>query len=199
MDFISFDLETTGTLSHADHIVEIGAVKFRGGKPGETFSELISCPIPMPEGATNVNGITDEMLKGKPHLEEVLKKFTDFCEEDLLVAHNAPFDFQFLLRAFQEKGVIAPRGSVLDTCQLARRSFKGMANYKLSTLCDYFKIASGNFHRAEADANYCGKLFIEILKHKGFNTYQIRELCEETGVKTLRFPDLKHTLQMELF
>ena len=139
----------------------------------------------MPEGATAVNGITDKMLKGKPPLEEILKKFTDFCEEDLLVAHNAPFDFQFLLRAFSDKGVIAPKGLVLDTCQLARRSFKGMANYKLSTLCEYFKISSGNFHRAEADANYCGKLFIEILKSHGLNTYQIRELCEETGVKTL--------------
>ena len=44
MNFISFDLETTGTLSHADHIVEIGAVKFREGKEGDTFSELISIP-----------------------------------------------------------------------------------------------------------------------------------------------------------
>ena len=188
MEFISFDLETTGTLSHLDHIVEIGAVRFVNGEVKETFQQLISIDIPMPEQARAVNGITDEMLKGKPPIENVLPGLSEFCSGSLMVAHNAPFDFQFLLRAIEEHRAPAPRGLVLDTCQLARKSFPGLANYKLSTLCNYLEIPSNNFHRAEADALNCGYLFIHILKKFSFSTNNVKEIIKLSGRNPLKFP-----------
>ena len=113
-DFISFDLETTGTLSHMDHIIEIGAVRFKEGQVDDTFQQLVSIDIPIPEQASKVNGITDDMLKGHPPIQEVLPKFADFCDSELMVAHNAPFDFQFLLRVIEEHQSSAPKGLVLD-------------------------------------------------------------------------------------
>ncbi|MDE0092576.1 MAG: 3'-5' exonuclease, partial [Oligoflexia bacterium] len=83
-NFISFDLETTGTLSHLDHIIEIGAVRFREGKVEDSYQQLVSIDIPIPEQASKVNGITDEMLKGQPAIQEVLPKFADFCSSDLM-------------------------------------------------------------------------------------------------------------------
>ena len=199
MDFISFDLETTGTLSHLDHIVEIGAVRFVEGKAQESYQQLVSISIPMPEQASAVNGITDEMLKGKPPIEEILPHFAEFCGEALLVAHNAPFDFQFLLRAIEEHHAPAPRGLVLDSCHLARRSLPGMANYKLSTLCEYLKISSGKFHRASADALHCGELFVCILKKKGLSTRDVQEIIKLSGRKPLQFPYSQLEGQMDLF
>ena len=188
MDFVSFDLETTGTLSHLDRIVEIGAVRFSQGEARENYSQLISIDIPMPEQASAVNGITDEMLKNQPPIEEVLPVFSEFCSNSLLVAHNAPFDFQFLLRAIEEHRCSSPRGLVLDTCQLARKSFPGLANYKLSTLCDYLKIPSEGFHRAEADALYCGRLFTHILKKNSFSVEDVSKMTKLAGRNPLKFP-----------
>ncbi|MCY4321578.1 MAG: 3'-5' exonuclease [Bdellovibrionaceae bacterium] len=198
-DFVSFDLETTGTLSHLDHIIEIGAVRFKNGEVEESYQQLVSIDIPIPEQASKINGITDEMLKNQASIQEVLPEFVDFCGSNLMVAHNAPFDFQFLLRVIEEHQIIAPRGLVLDTCQLARKTFPGLANYKLSTLCDYLKIDSSNFHRAESDALSCGQLFLHILKKNSFSTNQIKDFIQLAGRSPLKFPDNYLEGQMAFF
>ena len=199
MEFVSFDLETTGTLSHLDHIVEIGAVCFKDGEIQDTYQQLVSIEMPMPEQASAVNGITDAMLKGQPSIEEVLPAFSEFCSNKLMVAHNAPFDFQFLLRVIEEKRAPAPSGLVLDTCQLARKSFPGLANYKLSTLCSYLKIVSDGFHRAKADAISCGYLFTHILKKNSFSTVDIKEIIKLSGRTPLKFPEFQMEGQLAFF
>ncbi len=199
MDFVSFDLETTGTLSHADQIVELGAVRFENGELKESYQQLVSIDIPIPEQASAVNGITDEMLKGQPPIKEVLPSFAQFCGNSLLVAHNAPFDFQFLRRAIEEQEAPAPTGSVLDTCQLARKSFPGLANYKLSTLCRYLKIKGSGFHRAKNDALHCGYLFTHILKKNSLSTNDVQELIRLSGRQALKFPYSQTAGQMAFF
>ena len=168
MNFISFDLETTGTLSHVDHIVEIAAVKFQNAKPVETYQSLVQIDIPMPRQASLINGITDKMLKGQPALTEVLPQFVDFCGDSLMLAHNAIFDFQFLVRAIRENHGQAPKGFVLDTCQLSRKTFPGLPNYKLTTLCKHLKISSKKSHRAKEDALSCGFFIFKNLRGTSF-------------------------------
>ena len=200
MEFVSFDLETTGTLSHLDHIVEIGAVRWtEKGQAVETYEQLVSIDMAMPEQASAVNGITDDMLKGQPPIAEVLPAFSEFCGSSLMVAHNAPFDFQFLLRAIEEQRAPAPKGVVLDTCQLARKSFFGLANYKLSTLCSYLKIAEDGFHRALADAFHCGHLFVHILKKNSFSVSHVQEMIKLSGRSALKFPDFQTDGQLAFF
>lgn len=199
MEFISFDLETTGTLSHIDHIVEIGAVRFVDGQATDSYQQLVSIEGSMPEQASAINGITTQMLQGQPCIKEVLHVFANFCGSSLMVAHNAPFDFHFLLRAIQEHKTPAPKGLVLDTCQLARKSFPGVSNYKLSTLCSYLKIASKNFHRAEADAMACGHLFMHILQKNSFSVSHVNELIKLSGRSVLKFPYSQWEGQMDFF
>ena len=198
-DFISFDLETTGTLSHMDDIVEIGAVRFKDGKAEESFSHLVSISGSIPEQASKVNGITDEMLKGADPIEEVLPRFFEFCGSDIMVAHNAPFDFQFLLRAVQEHRIPPASGWVFDTCQLARKSFYGLANYKLSTICHYLKIEGNAFHRAQSDAFYCGQLFVHILEKNQISTQDWPALVKLGGRHPLKFPEILLEGQMAFF
>lgn len=164
MRFIAFDLETTGTLAGVDQIVEIGAVLFdESGTPETIFATLINPGIPMPEGASRVNGITDDMLVGKPTVNEVLDAFAEFCGDEIMVAHNAAFDAQFLSADIKKHETTAPRGLILDTLPLARKVYPGLANYKLGTLVQHLQIPSGSFHRAEEDAAYCGQLFHKMI------------------------------------
>ncbi|HVK61633.1 MAG TPA: 3'-5' exonuclease, partial [Bdellovibrionales bacterium] len=155
MRFIAFDLETTGTLPGVDQIAEIGAVRFsETGVPELIFATLVNPGISMPEAASRVNGITDQMLIGQPRITDVLDAFAEFCGNDPLVAHNAAFDAQFLIADIKKHETSSPRGIILDTLPIARKVYPGLANYKLGTLVQHLQIPAGQFHRAEEDASY---------------------------------------------
>lgn len=77
-DYVVFDIETTGLNPKSDRICEIGAIGVRGGLPQETFSTLVSIGGKMPARATEINGITDEMLAGAPAIGEALDGFDEF-------------------------------------------------------------------------------------------------------------------------
>lgn len=202
MKFVAFDLETTGTNPQHDMIVEVGAVLFDGCRPLNGFGTLVDPCRPIPLDASAVNGITDDMVRGQPRIGDVLADFADFCGKLPLVAHNAPFDFKFLLEDINTHRAAAPTGIVLDTLPLARRIFPGLPNYKLWTLVRHFDFPSGKFHRAEEDSSYCGLLFakiIETLELRGESTAE-NALVRMMGKDEMRFPQFKKQPdQLDLF
>lgn len=202
MRFIAFDIETTGTVPGADQIVEIGAVRFINNQPEAVFATLIDPKRSIPPGASAVNGITDDMVKGKPTIETILASFAEFCGDDPLVAHNAPFDSQFLTSDIKKFETEAPRGVILDTLPIARKVFPGLPNYKLGTLVQHLKIPTTDFHRAEEDATYCGYLFVEMVKRISVNGKlpEIINLVSLTGKPESRFPQIiRMPKQMDFF
>jgi len=190
MRFIAFDLETTGTKPKEDQIVEIGAVLFDGAQVVKTYGVLVDPGLPIPPDASAVNGITDDMVRGKPQVVDVLGDFADFCGDLPLVAHNAPFDFKFLLEDIKLHRALAPQGVVLDTLPLVRKIFPGLPNYKLGTLVRHFGFPSGIFPRAEEDSTYCGLLFdqiIQTLEMRGAACSEL-DLVRLIGKEEMRFP-----------
>lgn len=193
MRFISFDLETTGTLPGVDRIVEIGAVRFQDGVVDAVYSTLVDPKVPIPEGASRVNGILDSMVQGKPTIDALLPSFAEFCADDLLVAHNAAFDTQFLTSDILKFESPAPKGLVLDTYGMAKKVLPGMANYKLGTLVQHLNIPAGEFHRAEADAHYCGELFMKMCEKILGQTATLPPLANLialSGRGEVRFPQI---------
>ncbi len=202
MRFIAFDLETTGTVPGIDQIVEIGAVRFIDGQVEAIFSTLVDPLRPIPPGASAVNGISNDMVKGKPTIENLLEPLSEFCGQDPMIAHNAPFDAQFLIADYKKHELPTPGGVILDTLPMARKIFPGLPNYKLGTLVQHLKIPSTDFHRAEEDATYCGKLFLEMFKRisVGGQPPALDNLVALTGKPLFKFPVIeKKPKQMDLF
>jgi DNA polymerase-3 subunit epsilon len=201
MKFIAFDLETTGTVPGVDRIVEIGAVRFNNGVVESVFSTLVDPQKSIPPGASAVNGITDDMVAGKPLIDHLLPAFAEFCEDLPMVAHNAPFDAQFLTADIKRYESPAPMGVILDTLPISRKVFPGLANYKLGTLVQHLKIPSTGFHRAEEDATYCGHVFLELIKRISVNGKppELENLVSLTGKPEAKFPQIvRQPKQMEL-
>ncbi len=202
MRFVAFDLETTGTVPGVDQIVEIGAVRFVNGQPEATYSTLVDPRRPIPPGASAVNHITDDMVRGKPFIENLLPSFSEFCGDDIMIAHNAPFDSQFLIADIKRHESPAPLGIILDTLPIARKVFPGLPNYKLGTLVQHLKIPTTDFHRAEEDATYCGYLFEQMVRRIsiGGQPPQVTNLIALTGKPEIRFPQIvRQPKQMDLF
>lgn len=191
MRFIAFDLETTGTLPGVDKIVEIGAVRFINGEVDAVFSTLVDPLRSIPAGASAVNGISDDMVLGKPKIEELLAPFSEFCADDTLIAHNAAFDYGFLAADYTRFEISTPRGVVLDSYPMAKKIFPGLANYKLSTLVQHLNIDAKGFHRAEGDATYCAQLLMKMIERmtgSQQNWPPLANLVALTGKPEMRFP-----------
>ncbi|MCH8511135.1 MAG: 3'-5' exonuclease [Kiritimatiellae bacterium] len=192
MNFVAFDLETTGIQPETDAIVEIGAVKFVEGLPQSPFSALVNPGCEIPADAIAVHGITNEEVRPPPPIREFLGPLADYCGDLPLVAHNARFDFKFLEAAIKKEKGKAPKGVVLDTYTLSKKVFPGLLNYRLETLTRHFDFPNTVFHRAYEDAEYCGKIFLRILEtlEKNRLSISVPALLDLSEMKELRFPQI---------
>jgi len=164
--FIAFDLETTG-LSPAFHrIVEIGAIRFTpDGTVLSVLNQLVNPLCRIPPQATQVHGITDEMVRGMPTVEEVLPQFLNFItgSSTILLAHNASFDVGFISAALGRCGLNAPDVPVVDTVSLARWKWPRLRNHKLETVARHLRIADRTEHRALGDVDVLKAVFENLI------------------------------------
>lgn len=175
-DHVAFDFETTGKNINSCEIIEIGAVKVRGGEITDTFSQLVKPVKPVPKDVSQLTGITNEMLEDKPCIEDVMESFIKFIGTDVLVGHNiTTFDLNILYDACLALYGMVVNNDYADTMYLARygkQTSLGLPNVKMSTLCEYYGITNEAAHRALSDAiashEVYTKLFFDREDHSGF-------------------------------
>ena len=156
--FIVLDIETTGINPQESKITEIGAIKVINNKVIESYSQLINPEVEIPSQIVSLTGITDEMVRDKPIIHEVIQEFIDFCDEKLpIVGHNIMFDYSFIKYNALNKGLKFER-EALDTLSISRKLLKDLESRKLGFLCNYFGIEHSNAHRALDDALVTHKL-----------------------------------------
>ena len=160
--YVVFDLETTGLDSAKDDIIEIGACKIVNGRIDETFSTLVNPNRHIPKDATDVNGITDEMVKDCPTINYVLPDFYKFCYGSTMVAQNTNFDIGFIYNIGKKLSYNFDN-PLMDTLVMAREKLPGLRNYKLSTIAERLNVSLINAHRALDDATATAKVFIKLM------------------------------------
>ena len=161
-EFVVFDLETTGFSNINDKITEIGAVKIRDFEIADRFSELVNPEKDISYRVQELTGITNEMVKDKPTIEEILPKFMEFVGDDVLVAHNADFDTGFIMQKCKEQG-LEYKNKKVDTLMLARIMLPNLKRYKLDKVAKEVGVQLLNHHRAVDDAEATANIFIKFL------------------------------------
>jgi DNA polymerase III epsilon subunit family exonuclease len=180
--FTALDFETTGLYPRSDKIVEIGAVKFNLTGEEFRFSGLINPEMKMPAKASEVNGITDAMLEGKPFVEEIFPDFLSFIDGSVLIAHNIGFDANFLMSTAASLDLKVSDLPCLDTLPLSRHFFDGLRSYSLVNIAASLGIDIENAHRAEDDAEACLKIFMECLKKvKDYPEIELKDFIKLSG------------------
>ncbi|MBT7611331.1 MAG: hypothetical protein HN576_16345 [Bacteriovoracaceae bacterium] len=151
---IALDLETTGLSPLIDKIIEVSAVKITQGEDHiqvDYFDELINPEIPIPEKTISIHGITDDMVKGKPFIQEIFPKFLEWIGELPLIAHNAKFDLGFLMYESHESKLKTKDNTIYCSCQYARVVLPKQS-CRLKDLTNKLGIKLVNHHRALDDA-----------------------------------------------
>ena len=187
VDFVVVDIEATGAKMPPNRIIELGAYRIRGGKIVDNFITLVNPEISIPRFVISLTGITNEMVKQAPLFAEVAPRWLEFVEDAVLIAHNAPFDTNFLnheiSRVYPGNRMVNPH---LCTVTLSRRAVPGLSNYRLDTVADHFSIPIFERHRAGSDALATAEVFLRILER--LDEYGVRDLA---AVRRFQSPDIK--------
>ena len=159
-NYVIFDLETTGISPNYDEVIEISALKVKGGEVVDEFNTLVNPGRKIPFGATKVNGITNAMVAEAPAFSHVLEEFLDFAEGLVLVGHNiARFDMKFIWRDAEQYFGEIPQNNYVDTLQVARKHLPKMEHHRLVDLAEHYGISSEGAHRALNDCYMNQKVY----------------------------------------
>ena len=155
---IALDMEYTGLCPFFHSIIELAAVKIT---PNDTqiFNQRIRPPLPIPEDSSCIHGITNEMVKDAPSIEQVLPSFMDFLDKRPLIAHNARFDTGFLVCNLHRQKIPFSDSSIFCSVNFARKAFPQMPNFKLATLQKELNLGEFKHHQALDDAWACLRIF----------------------------------------
>lgn len=166
MNFLAFDLETSGFSPDKHAILEIACIPIINGVKKDPFVSYVrphEGAILDPK-ALEANGLTVAQIKSFPEASEMLKNFIVWLDSHNtifnLLAHNLEFDRKFLYKFFTLQGAHSDFVTRFDnkgvcTLDLSRGIFLNKkakpASNKLSDLCKFFKIELNNAHSALPD------------------------------------------------
>ncbi|PSR20481.1 MAG: hypothetical protein C7B45_14785 [Sulfobacillus acidophilus] len=171
------DVETTGLNPLQDEVIEFGLAVFRFHRDtGEIFNVpyvytgLRQPSKRIPRAATAIHGISNDMVKGMHIDEEKVRIGLNSCE--FLVAHNAPFDYAFLVRLFPWTA------SLVWMCSMRHIDWAshGYPSRGLQFLVRTHHVANSECHRAGADC-LAGVRLLGCQNPRG--QFYLRELLDQ--------------------
>lgn len=156
-DYCVLDAETTGLSAYYDEIIEIGILKVRDNKIVAEYSQLIKPEYEIDSFITSLTGITNDMVRKKPSINEVKEDVLNFIGNDIIIGHNTSFDIRFLKEGFE----CDLENRYMDTMQFARKLFPELKHHRLRDLTEYLNLHN-NEHRAISDCVATKELYDSI-------------------------------------
>ncbi len=193
---VAFDVETTGLDPDKEELIEVAGIKFTFEKKDgklitkeiSQYSSLIKPGKLIPEDATRVNNITNQMVENAPDLKPVLMAFLRFCGlSSVLVAHNASFDAAFLGKAIRKQGMVMPQNPIIDSLKIVRKIMPEYASHKLGEVARKLgdqtgmALSKGELHRATYDCQILKEVLCACLRKR----YQDKDLAMDQALKSI--------------
>jgi DNA polymerase III subunit epsilon len=175
LEYVVVDCETTGgSPVRGDRVTEVAAVRVdRWGRLRDEFRTLVNPMRPIPRFVVRLTHITDDMVVEAPAFLDVAPRLQQVMAGAVFVAHNAPFDLRFLEWEMKRGDLGGPRGRVLCTARLARKTMPELRSRSLDSLIHFFGIHCEARHRAYGDAVATAEVLVRLL-----------DRAEEAGVTT---------------
>ena len=169
--FVILDIETTGLSRYRHKITEFSALKVNLKDNTSTFntidkySTLINPQRRIPSFITSLTNITDNMVKDAPTFKDISTDIRKFIGNDVIIAHNTTFDYNFLNHHFKETETDELTNHALCTCKLSRRLIPNLNSYNLETICSHLRISNRQAHRAMSDVLATKDIFNNLYRH----------------------------------
>jgi DNA polymerase-3 subunit epsilon len=176
INYTVVDTETTGLQPDGgDEIIAIGAVRIINGRilRREVFDTFVNPRVPISKESFTVHGISEDMVRGQPRIEDVLPALHSFCADTIIVGHNVDFDMRFLTNAAKKIG-LEFNNPILDTLRLEYLVNRNQPDKDLSVVAERLGIAAGGRHTALGDALTTAEVLLALMP-----------MLEQAGYKTV--------------
>jgi DNA polymerase III epsilon subunit family exonuclease len=172
-EYVVFDLETTAMKPEHGYIVDIAALRVKGGELVDRFESLVNPGRPIV--GHQVHGISSHDVADAPTAAEALSRFTEWVGDTPVVAHNVSFDLPFVLRHLPSDVKWEP-SAVFDTLELGYQLYPDAGAWKLGDLVRFvFGREHASAHRAMPDAEATAELFIHFTQGLAERVDAVRE------------------------
>lgn len=178
MNFTAIDFETANGSPASP--CAVGLVRVRDGQISGTFSTLIQPPYPhdwFHAGNIQVHGIHPSDVADAPDLSIAMGLMLDFIGDDVLVAHNAPFDMGVLRASAALIGRALPELQYSCSLAIARKTYN-LDSYRLNAVAYAIGHEEFNHHDALADSDACARILIHAADRHGVS--ELGELLNAT-------------------
>lgn len=194
MNFCVLDLETTGFSPVEDKVIEMALVRIRAGKITESYTTLINPQKPIPAAISSITGITDADVLGKPIFEDIVPEISAFIGDDIIIAHNAPFDKSFMDLRWDLSN------EWIDSVAFARIVWPELPSHSLENLMSYMGLVNEDAHRSLSDTLCTAKLFLRLLDdYKQLPTEVHRNILSLSAAEFTPLMQLLRKLSAEIF
>ena len=161
--FCILDIETTAPTPNQGQLLEIGAIKLKNNTIIETYQALVNCNH-IPPKIEEITGIKVDDTLQADSLKTVLEEIKIFIEDDIIVAHNIDFDYNFLSKSFELYDLGKLYNRKICSIKLAQKTIQA-EKYGLKYLTEKLNIPIENHHRAYDDALCTTKIFLHCLQN----------------------------------
>ena len=188
ISFTAIDFETANGSPASP--CAVGLVKVRDGKIVDTFVTYIRPPGEhnwFHEGNIKVHGIRPSDVDAAPSVEEAFPIMLDFIEDDVLVAHNAPFDMGVLRASAEYVGLALPDLFYACSLSIARKTYN-LESYRLNAVAYAIGHEEFNHHDALADSDACARIILHAAKRNGAEDWDTLLAETKQGLKPLNKP-----------
>lgn len=113
-----------------------------------------------------IHGINENDVDDAPEFDLIYNQIKPLLNNTVAVAHNAAFDMSALRHVLDLYKIEYPEIDYLCTYKTALKTWRGLDNYKLNTICKFLNY-DFMYHNAQEDAIACGKVFLSALATHG--------------------------------
>jgi DNA polymerase III epsilon subunit family exonuclease len=162
-NYVVIDIETTGLHPRKNKIIELSALKVRNDMIVDQFTTLCHPGTKISQTITKLTGITNDMLKGAPKINEVIQSYLDFIGDDIVIGHNAHFDINFIYANCIKLLEKPFSNDFVDTLKISRDACKDLRHHRVSDMVKYFNIIiNGELHRSLNDCHATYQIYLKL-------------------------------------
>ncbi len=191
---VVFDVETTGTDTTTDEIIQIAAIRLNhDGTTAEKFMKYVKAGKSVGSSEL-VHHISDEKLaKEGEEPQKVFREFEEFVGDSVIVGHNVNYDISILQSEMGHLGMEPMKiRAYYDTLDIFRRFYPNLKNHKLEYLGEVCKVSHKSTHDAFDDICATGEILMYAIKRNILPTMESR--CQEEAKYLKKFGEMTEKL-----